>query len=636
MDLSVPTVTTAHAAVPQVELLLAEARAGQMALSALLERAQTLQTAGMTEAAALLYQNWLMGSADAAAASGEGSPHQHVACYNWGTLLGGMQRHAEAEKVYRMALQVRPNFMQARLNLAHQLEHLGRIDEALAEWTMVANDASAPDSLELRLHALNNAARMLETNKRYDEAQALMQRSLTMEAAQPGVIQHYIHIRQKQCDWPVYRTVGEVTQNQLLVGTSLLATLSASDDPAVQLLVAQRFVSDKVTKVSGPALHAQSKTPRSGKIKIGYLSGDLCMHAVGLLTPELFELHDRSRFEVHAFCWSREDGTAQRARILRAMDQHHRLTGVDDRTAARMIAEAGIDVLVDLQGLTSGARPDILAQRPAPIQAGYLGLPATSALPGVDWIIADRFVMPPELLPYHTEKPIYLPNCYQVSDRRREVGAVPTRSQYGLPEDAFVYCSFNNNHKFSEDVFASWMRMLAAVDRSVLWLLADNPWAKANMLRVAARHGVAAERLIFAPRVAPPDYLARFALADLFLDTFPYNAGTTASDCLWMGTPILTRSGRSYISRMAGSLLSAVGLPDLITTSLAEYEQRAVQIGQNPARAASYKRFLREQGRSSVLFDIPATVRAMEVEFERLASAERQRQAERLKAARVS
>jgi predicted O-linked N-acetylglucosamine transferase (SPINDLY family) len=632
MDLSAPTALTPAATVPQVEHLLAEARAGHIDIASLMAHATALQTADMTEAAALLYRNWLMAAADAAA-GGNPSPYQHVACYNWGTLLGSLKRHGEAEQVYRMALQVRPNFTQAKLNLGHQLEHLGRFDEALAVWTAVADEMSDPALVELRLHALNNAARMLETHKRYDEAQALMTRSLLLQPDQSSVIQHYVHIRQKQCDWPVYQAVGEVTQNQLLVGTSLLATLSASDDPAVQLLVAQRFVNEKVGKPSGPPLHAQAQirngAPRSGKIKIGYLSGDLCMHAVGLLTAELFELHDRSRFEVHAFCWSREDGTPLRTRILKAMDHHHRLAGVDDPTAARLIAEAGIDVLVDLQGLTNGARPDILALRPAPIQASYLGLPATSAMPGVDWIIADRYVMPPELLPYHTEKPIYLPNCYQVSDRQREVGAEPTRAQCGLPEDAFVYCSFNNNHKFGEDVFASWMRVLAAVDNSVMWLLADNRWAKANMLRVAAEHGVAPERLIFAPRAAPPDYLARFAVADLFLDTFPYNAGTTASDCLWMGTPILTRSGRSYISRMAGSLLTAVGLPDLITNSLPEYEQRAVQIGQNPQRAASYKRYLRDQGRASALFDIPATVRAMEAEFERLA------EAQRLKASRV-
>ena len=268
-----------------------------------------------------------------------------------------------------------------------------------------------------------------------------------------------------------------------------------------------------------------------------------------------------------------------------------------------------------------------MAHRPAPIQASYLGLPATSALPGVDWIIADRFTLPPEQQAYYTERPIYLPNCYQVSDRQRQIGTTPTRAQCLLPPDAFVFCAFNNNHKFSQEVFASWMRMLTAVPGSVLWLLADNSWAKANMLSAAAALGVAAERLIFAPRVAPPDYLARFQLADLFLDTFPYNAGTTASDCLWMGTPILTRSGRSYISRMAGSLLTAVGLPDLITYSLADYEALGIAIGRQPARAASYKRYLKEQGRSSPLFDMPTVVRDLETEFERMALAQRAREA---------
>jgi len=554
-----------------------------------------------------------------------------VALYNLGSTLAGIRKHSEAEKVYLQALKIKPDFLQARVNLGHQQEHLGRVEEALQTWLEAANDRSTTgimgtDPMELRLHAMKNRARLLEQEKRYEESEAEMRQVLELKPDQADVLQHYVHIRQKQCAWPVYQSVGEVTANQLLVNTSLLAMLSHSDDPALQLMVAQRFVSEKVIKYAGPALYQASGKRREGRIRIGYLSGDLCMHAVGLLTAELYELHDRSRFELFAFDWSRDDGTPLRARILKAMDHHVRLHQLDDRAAAQLIADAGIDVLVDLQGLTSGARPNILAYRPAPIQVSYLGLPATSALPGVDWIIADRFVMPPEYLPYCTEKPIYLPHCYQVSDRQREIGPTPTRAQYQLPEDAFVYCSFNNNHKFGEEVFSSWMRVLSQVEKSVLWLLADNEWAKANMLKVAARHGVAAERLVFAPRVAPPDYLARFQLADLFLDTFPYNAGTTASDCLWMGLPILTRSGRSYISRMAGSLLNAVGLPDLITFSLAEYEERAVQIGQNPGRAVSYKRYLREQGRQSALFDIPALVRNLEGEFEQLALARRQRE----------
>jgi predicted O-linked N-acetylglucosamine transferase (SPINDLY family) len=620
MDLSTPLAKMPNNPNAEFEEMLTLARTGGMPLDELMGHTALLQQAGMAEAAALLYQHWIVSTP---------SPYRHVACYNWGTLLGNLQQHAKAEEAYRMALSMSPSFTQARLNLGHQMEHLGRVDEALAEWRGVIDSASidcaGTAALELRLHALNNSARLLETQKRYAEAQALMRQSLELKPSQSDVIQHYVHIRQKQCDWPIYQAVGAVTQNQLLVGTSLLAMLSASDDPALQLMVAQRFVHEKVLAYKDKPLHelATARQPREGRIKIGYLSGDLCMHAVGLLTPELFELHDRERFEVHAFCWSREDGSAQRARILKAMDHHTRLSGVDDLTAARLIAEAGIDILVDLQGLTSGARPNILAYRPAPIQVSYLGLPGTSALPGVDWIIADRFVMQPDYLPYCTERPIYLPNSYQVSDRQREVGSPPTRAQCGLPETGMVYCSFNNNHKFSEEVFSSWMRILEQVPGSVLWLLADNEWAKANMLRVAAAHNVLAERLIFAPRAAPPDYLARFGVADLFLDTFPYNAGTTASDCLWMGTPILTRSGRSYISRMAGSLLTAVGLPDLITFSLAEYEARAVQLGQNPARIESYKRYLREQGRSSALFDIPTVVRDLEHEFERMALEQR-------------
>ncbi len=622
MDMSKPTaeaLSQAAARPAPAEMaapLFEQARSGNWGIAELMAAAGRLQAQGANDVAAALYSEWLAHTQ---------SPLRTVALYNLGTILGALNRHAEAEQAYREALALKPDFIQARLNLGHQLEHQGQQEQALAEWRAVADakgplDAVGVDPLELRLHALNNTARLLETMRRYAESEARMRESLLLKPEQGDVLQHLVHIRQKQCEWPVYQPFGEVTHNRLLMNTSLLAMLSASDDPALQLMSAQRFVSEKVVKYKDKPFHQRfGPAARQGRIKIGYLSGDLCMHAVGLLTAELYELHDRSRFEVFAFCWSREDGTPLRARILKAMDHHVSLVGVDDESAARRIAEAGIDVLIDLQGLTSGARPNILAYRPAPVQVSYLGLPATSAIPGVDWIVADRFVMQPDYLPYCTERPLYLDHCYQVSDRQREIGPQPSRAQYQLPEDAFVYCSFNNNHKYSEPVFDCWMRVLSQVPGSVLWLLADNEWAKANMLAKAAAHGIAGERLIFAPRVAPPEYLARFALADLVLDTFPYNAGTTASDCLWAGAPILTLSGRSYISRMAGSLLTHVGLPDLVSYSLQEYEQRAVQIGQNPARAASYKRFLSEYGRSSTLFDVPGMVREFEGKLEALA-----------------
>lgn len=586
-----------------------------MPLTDLLERTQRLQAAGQGDGAAALYEQWIA-STD--------SPYRHVAGFNRGTVLSAAGRHAEAEAAYRQALALQPGFAQARVNLGHQLEQLGRHDEAIAEWQVVRDQyagltpQSDPTQRELYQHAINNQARLLETLRHFERAEALMRESLLFNPRQPDVVQHYVHIRQKQCKWPLYEAFGEVTLNMLLTGTSALAMLNVSDDPALQLLAAQRFVHDKVPKPPVKPLY-NAERPANPRIRIGYLSGDLCLHAVGLLTPELLELHDRERFEVVGLDWSRDDGTPQRARLLRAMDQHVRLHALSDEMAARVIASQNIDVLVDLQGLTSGARPAILGYRAAPHQVGYLGLPATSGLPGVGHMLADPYVMPSEYLPYCTEQALYVPHCYQVSDRQREVGAIPTRVQAGLPDDdRFVFCSFNNNHKFTEGVFAAWMRVLQQVPHSVMWLLADNEWSRANMLAVAQAHGVSEQRLIFAPRVAPPDYLARMALADLFLDTFPYNAGTTASDALWMGTPILTLSGRSYISRMAGSLLTSVGLPDLITTTLADYEQLAVTIGRNPGRAASYKRYLREQGRQSKLFDLPARVRDIEAAFERL------------------
>jgi predicted O-linked N-acetylglucosamine transferase (SPINDLY family) len=620
MDAAIADKTAADTAAGGVPLAV---RDGSAPLQQLMDLAQGLHAAGDAAAAASAYEAWIDTTRQ---------PLRHLACFNWGTLLSAQGDEAGAERAYRRALEIEPGFAPALLNLGHQMERRADPEGALATWRQVV-EASPPAPLEHRLHALNNSARLLETLRRYPESEALMARSLALKAAQPDVIQHYVHIRQKQCAWPHDQAVGEVTPNQFLTGTSMLAMMGLSDDPSLQLLAAQRFVNEKVLKTTPPpAVPLFLRTPAAeGRLRIAYLSGDLHMHAVGLLTAELFELHDRRRFEVSAFCWTPESATPQRQRILQAFDKVVRIGGVDDVTAAKQIALSGIDVLVDLQGLTSGARPAILVQRPAPVQVSYLGLPGTSAIPGLDWLLVDDYTMPPALEPFCTERPLRLPGCYQVSDRRREVAPIPDRvegrARYGLPPDAFVYCSFNNNHKFTAEVFAGWMRILAAVPGSVLWLLADNDSARQNMLACAAVHGVAAERLVFAPRVAPPEYLARFTLADLMLDTFPFNAGTTASDALWMGLPIVTRSGRTVISRMAGSLLTAVGLPDLVTDNPADYERLAITLGRTPARVASHRRYLAEHGRASPLFDVPRTVRDIEDAFERLALQARERRA---------
>ena len=326
---------------------MAAAAGGGMPLQALMHEAQALQNAGQATAAVQLYATWLAHTA---------SPLRHVACFNRGTLLAGLQRNDEAEAAYRAALAAQPGFVPAQLNLGHACERRGDVAAALDVWQQVWA-VEPPPPLEHRLHALNNSARLLEMQRRYPEAETLMRRSLALQAAQPDVIQHYVHIRQKQCAWPHDQAVGDVTPHQMLTGTSLLATMGLSDDPALQLLAAQRFVHERVPRAPAVPLHVQAAAagaPRGGRIRIGYLSGDLHMHAVGLLTPELFELHDKTRFETTAFCWTPDspqpEFQRQRQRILAAMDHHVRLAGVDDSTAARLIAQSGIDVLVDLQG----------------------------------------------------------------------------------------------------------------------------------------------------------------------------------------------------------------------------------------------------------------------------------------------
>lgn len=601
------------AAASAFEQALAQARSGQMPLMTLLEVAQRPDVVVRADLVRGLYETWLANTQ---------SPQRHIALFNHGTVLGGMGEHVAAEAAYREALQLAPGFLQAHLNLGHQLEHQARHDEALAAWDMVLQlsaqqgQAGQQVDLELPLHALNNSARMLEQQRRYDESEAAMKRSLLLQPDQSRVIQHLVHIRQKQCEWPVYAPVPGVTPCALQLGTSPLAMLGASDDPVMQLLAARTFVHERVKPVTTKLAAAVRQRP--GKLRLAFLSGDLCMHAVGLLTVELIELIDRSRFETFAYCWSREDGSALQARIRGSLDHHVPVTSMSDEAVARRIAADDIDVLIDLQGLTSGARADILSWRPARHQLTYLGFPGTTGLPSIDRVIADRFVMPPELLPYMTERPLYLTKCFQSSDRQRVASDAPTRAQCGLPEEGFVYCSFNNNFKMGQELFQMWMRVLAQVPGSVLWLLADNRWAEANMRAEATAHGVDPARLIFAPRVAPADYLARFTAADLILDTFPYNAGTTANDVLFMGVPILTHSGRTFVSRMAGSLLHAVGLPDLVTDSPEAYERMAITLGREPARVASYRRYLAEHRFQTPLFDTPGLVRDLEAQLEAL------------------
>jgi predicted O-linked N-acetylglucosamine transferase (SPINDLY family) len=602
MTASASASASVSAAASSTDALLRQAERGGMPLGDLFQATQTLAETGALKAAVRLYETWLAHTA---------SPVAYAVWFNLAVTRGNAGDHAGALRDYLHAIELNPAFAEARLNLGTLHERMARPDEALATWRALLDDVpDLADKPALHVQALNNLGRLSEIRKRLPEALDYMTRSLVLDPDQPRVITHWVHLRQKLCVWPVYQPVGRVTVEQLHRHTSALAMLGASPAPAEQLAASRHFVEEKVAggmpHLAPPAGYAHAR------IRVGYLSSDLCSHAVSILTAELYELHDRARVDVYAFSWSREDNTPLRARVVGAMDHYIRIDAMTDEEAARCIRAHEIDILVDLHGLTLGARADILGWRPAPVQLTWLGFPGPTAIPGVDYVVADAFVLPPELEPHFTERPLRMPHTFQINDRQRAIGATPTRAASGLPEDAFVFCSFNSNFKFTPVVFDSWMRILQQVPGSVLWMVADAEATRANLVREAEARGVDGARLLFAARVAPADYLARFRLADLFLDTNPFNAGTTASDALWAGLPVLTWVGQTFCSRMAGSLLHAVGLPELVTHSLADYEALAIALGTDRTRLAALRTRLAANRDASALFDTPRFVRDYE------------------------
>lgn len=581
----------------------------QLAIVPLFEAANHLAQRGQEALAAVLYRTWLERNQ---------TTHNHLVHFNHGVVLFTAQDFHGALEAYGRALHLAPDFLQPRFNLGLTYERLGQSDAAIAQWLWIEGHARAddPEQRALLILALNNLGRHYEDIGRYAEAEASLTKSLRLEPMQPDVIHHWVFLRAKQCQWPVYQPLPGLDENVMRQFTSALAMISQSEDPGEQLAAARHYVKSKL-RIDVPRLAPHSAYGHR-KLRVAYCSSDFCLHPVAMLTAELFELHDRERFEIFGFDWSRDDGSALRQRVIDGMDHFERIHALDDEAAARLIASREVDILVDLQGQTLGARANMLAWRPAPIQITYLGLPATTGLPFIDHVIADRFLIPEDAQRWYSEKALYLPDVYQVSDRQRHHAPPPTRAACGLPEDAFVFCSFNNNYKITPAVFASWMNILKRVPGSVLWLLADNPWAQSNLQREALAHGVQPDRLVFATRALPSDYLARYAVADLFLDCTPFNGGTTANDALWMGLPVLTCAGRTFASRMAGALLTAASLPQLIATTLADYEERAVALATAPQRCAQLRDHLVRERSEGVLFDTPRFVRNLEAQFERL------------------
>jgi protein O-GlcNAc transferase len=478
-----------------------------------------------------------------------------------------------------------------------------------------------------------NLAAALKEQGQHQEAIECYQAALRLEPANPAVLAELTHQLQLICLWEglqdLSQLVIQAVENNAArsiadaVPPFAFLALPVSTTQHQQDQCARKWVDQRLTKcevrsakceVGDRNLATPHLAPHtSHKLTLGYLSADFQEHAVGRLIAELIEKHDRRRFAIFGYSYGRDDSSPIRSRLVKGFDRFRDLKDASFAQAARHIQADEVDILVDLTGYTGQARTQIMAFRPAPIQVNFLGYPGTMGASFIDYILVDDFVVPPDQQPYFTEKLVHLPGCYQVNDSRRETAAhTPARAECGLPDAGFVFCCFNNTYKFTTEVFEVWMRLLKAVPGSVLWLLEANGFVPANLRREARARGTAPERLVFAPPVPMPRHLARHRLADLFLDTLPYNAHTTASDALWMGCPVLTVAGQTFASRVAGSLLRTIGLPELITTSLQEYEQMALRLAGEPDLLANLRARLQSNRATSGLFDGGQFARGLE------------------------
>lgn len=550
---------------PVFDAMNHQEQAPPIGLDTLFTTCEQLQQAGQAQEALSLYQSWLAQSQDA---------NRHMAWFNYGSLQQSTGNPAAAIEAYKECLVLQPSFPQALINLGLTLEKMGKRDEALQQWATLVSKRLLKDgpSPEMLVLALNHIGRVHEDLKQYDLAEEALEQSLALNHKQPGVIQHWVHIRQKACAWPVYKPLPNITQNEMLMATSPLAMLALTDDPVQQLLTAFAFV--ERTYGFKEEFLSKGREYRHDRLRIGYVSGDLCVHAVGLLLPELLEGHDKSKFEIYGYDFSPEDGTAHRERLKKAFDHLRPIRALTDRQVAELVLADEIDVLIDLHGLSSGARPGIFALHPAPKQGTYLGFIGTTGMPWFDFVIADRYALPEELTPYFTEKPLYVDGSFIPLTRDDTPVREATRAEFGLPEDAFVMAAFGNVYKITPEMFATWMEILKEIPRAVLWLIDDNPTTTVNIKKHAISAKADASRILFTGRSAHVEYKAKLKLADVFLDTFPYNCGSTTNDVIQVGTPIVTMPGKTLVSRMGNSIVSALPSAGLISHSHADYIQK--------------------------------------------------------------
>jgi predicted O-linked N-acetylglucosamine transferase (SPINDLY family) len=581
---------------------------GALPIRELIEAAGALAAAGRSDAARELYKVWVRLNPE--------DPQAHVALFNCAVLESDAGELAQAAERLKQAIGRAPDFLPAYINLGGALERSGAADQAIETWKALLDriPAVSGHAVEMKLTALKQIGRVFSDHHEAAMAEVALREALELVPEQRDVIEQYVALRMGQCEWPVMAASERIPRRTLMNGISPLSASAYADDPILHLATAARFVEQAVADPGdNPCDRRAAQIDLSDRrLRVGYLSSDLRDHAIGYLMAELFELHDRERVEVFAYYCGRKDEGALNQRIKAAVEHWVDIREMSDEAAAARIASDAIDILVDVNGHTRDARNTVVARRPAPIIVNWLGYPGTMGTPWHHYLIADDYIVPEAFERYYFEKVVRLP-CYQPNDRKRAVAeARPTRADCGLPQDAFVFCSFNGSQKLTRHTCLRWLEILRATPDSVLWLLDPGAETFRRLQDFAEQHGVDRVRLISAPKLANPYHLARYPLADLFLDSFPYGAHTTASDALWMGVPLLTMSGRSFASRVCGSLVRAAGLPELICESPEAFVRRAVELASAPASVAALKAKLEMHRRDCVLFDMEGLTRSLE------------------------
>lgn len=536
-------------------------------------------------------------------------PQLCVALFNRSILQSALGDNAGAMASLEQAIALNADFLPGYINLGGLQERSGNPELGIATWETGANRPIIPSGVASGyvFTCLKQIARVLGDLHQGSRAEIALQRAADLDPTQMDVIGQLVANRLSQCKWPGVNPSERVNRRKLLMGVNPLTLNAYSDDPLLQLGAANHFTENEI-KVTPEQVRADRRDApidvAGRRPRIGYISSDLRDHAVGYLMAELFEVHDRSKVEVFAYYCGPESSDGLNTRIRASVEHFTDIRPMSDDEAAQRIVDDGIDILVDVNGHTRDARSAVFARRPAPIIVNWLGYPGTMGSDYHHYIVADPWIIPPEMELYYSEAVRRLP-CYQPNDRRRKVNEEnPSRADAGLPEDAFVFCCFNGPQKITPHVFDRWMEILKRTPGSVLWLLDSNPETNARLRDAAEARGVDRQRLVFAPKLQNAFHLARYRLADLFLDTTPYGAHTTASDALWMAVPVLTWSGLSFASRVCGSLVRSAGLPELVVDSAQAYVEKAVEIGADRAKAKALSQTLAANRDTCVLFDM--------------------------------